>query len=213
MKLLGSIKYISVVFFCLLAVGIYSILVTDKYQLHLYLNQFHTPFFDYFFKYTTWLGDGIFFGLVIVFVFFWNKKYVYLFLFAGLITIVLTYLMKNYIFFNYPRPYKVLGEQLHIIDGVKMRNWHSFPSGHATSAFVLFSLLIFISKKFKWQIVFLFFAVIAGLSRVYLSQHYLEDVIGGSVIGVLIALISYNFAPKINLLNTKKSKKSDNFNS
>lgn len=90
-----------------------------------------------------------------------------------------------------PRPVGVLGEDaLHLIDGVKMALWHSFPSGHTITAFAIATILCLYFAKCKSQYIWLLLAIIAGLSRVYLSQHYLLDVFVGSFIGIAIGLLS-----------------------
>ncbi len=37
-----------------------SLLIFSKPDIHLWINQFHSPFFDWIFKYLTFLGDGLF---------------------------------------------------------------------------------------------------------------------------------------------------------
>jgi membrane-associated phospholipid phosphatase len=62
----------------------------------------------------------------------------------------------------------------------------------------MFFLMIFISNKFYYKSIWLLLAILAGISRIYLSQHFFEDVIGGSLIGFVIAVFAY-------LLGTKYS--------
>ena len=82
-------------------------------------------------------------------------------------------------------------EDLKEVNGVDLAGFHSFPSGHALSAFALFFCLLFISKNHFMKIVYFSLAGIAAYSRVYLSQHWLIDIYVGSIIGVCFSLLMY----------------------
>lgn len=70
-------------------------------------------------------------------------------------------------------------------------NNFSFPSGHATSAFIFYGLLTYlfwkteIHKPYKYvlTIVLILFSLLIGFSRVYLRVHYPSDVVAGFCIG------------------------------
>ena len=62
----------------------------------------------------------------------------------------------------------------------------SFPSGHATVSFACATLLAFYAPRAA-PAFFLLAAAIAW-SRVYVGVHYPLDVLGGAVLGVLIAI-------------------------
>ncbi|GEO10813.1 hypothetical protein SAE01_33090 [Segetibacter aerophilus] len=72
----------------------------------------------------------------------------------------------------------------------KLQNF-SFPSGHATSAFIFYGLLTYlvwktkIRKVYKFLIgsVLILFSLLIGFSRVYLRVHYPSDVVAGICIG------------------------------
>jgi membrane-associated phospholipid phosphatase len=64
----------------------------------------------------------------------------------------------------------------------------SFPSGHTISAFTLFfvlSQLAQYSLRSTWGLAFAFCAIATAVSRVFLVQHFLADVVAGGVIGIL----------------------------
>jgi undecaprenyl-diphosphatase len=61
----------------------------------------------------------------------------------------------------------------------------SFPSGHAATSFAAATMLSFASPRLA-PFLFLLAAAIS-FSRVYVGVHYPLDVIGGAVLGVLVA--------------------------
>jgi len=163
----------------------------SKKILHIQMNEFHSSFFDFFFKYITYLGDGVMFGIAIIIFFFLNKRMSLVFAVSGVLTLLLTHLFKKIIFKGIPRPVKLIGEEhLHLVDGVKIAMMNSFPSGHTTTAFAIFTILILYSSKNSIQYLWLMLAILAGVSRVYLSQHFWIDIFAGSILGILIGFIS-----------------------
>ena len=61
---------------------------------------------------------------------------------------------------------------------------YSFPSGHATGAFAVFSAICFREKRY--YVPLLGFAALIAVSRVFIGVHYPLDVIAGSIIGLAI---------------------------
>ena len=122
-----------------------------------------------------------------------------LFSFRKSIYILVTYIgtglfaqiLKRLFFSHMVRPVKFFDGmyQLHLVPGVQMYSGHSFPSGHATSAFALFLCLAIIADRKYWSFLFSIIAILVAYSRVYLSQHFLLDVYFGSIIGTAGALI------------------------
>lgn len=184
-------KEIIVIYSLFFLVSLTFVVLFNKFTLHLKINQFHSSFFDVLFKYSTFLGDGVLFAILGVVFFFIKRKMSYVFLVSGVLTLLITHLFKKIIFKGILRPAGALGEEsLHLIDGVKMAMMNSFPSGHTTTAFAIFTILCLYFSKCKSQYLWISLAIIAGFSRVYLSQHFLVDIIVGSFIGVLIGIIS-----------------------
>jgi len=63
----------------------------------------------------------------------------------------------------------------------------SFPSNHAMNTFAIFTTLIFIYPYLKWGLWPL--AVLISLTRVYAGVHYPSDILGGALLGFLLAWV------------------------
>ena len=184
-------KEVLIIYFIFFLAAALSVVLYKKADLHLQMNRYHSSFFDVFFKYSTFLGDGIMFGVLTLLFLFVKRKMALVFMVGGFLTLLITHFFKKVVFKGVPRPAEFLGlENLHIIDGVKMAFWNSFPSGHTMTAFAIFAILCLYFRKCISQYVWILLAVIAGFSRVYLSQHFLIDIFVGSILGILIAFVS-----------------------
>lgn len=169
------------------------LLLVPKADLHLWLNTYHSPFFDAFFRLMTWMGDGLILSaaaLVLLFFSFRDAVYV---LSTYLGTGLLVQVLKRFIFKGMVRPVRYFQDaaDLHLVDGVKMLTSRTFPSGHAASAFAFFLCLALLTKNRVFKFLCLILALMVAYSRVYLSQHFLADIYAGSVIGVMGAIALY----------------------
>jgi len=81
---------------------------------------------------------------------------------------------------------------------------YSFPSGHATN---IFAAMVFLSLRYKkyWPF-FIAVAIAIAYSRVYVGVHYPLDVLGGAILGSLVAL-GINWLDKKGLHTIKKALK------
>lgn len=172
---------------------VYFLIRFNKADIHLFLNGYHTSYFDIFFRYLTNLGDGIclpFFLLLMIWYRFRDGLYlVIVFLLSGFVV----QFLKRFIFSDIARPAKFFGESAHIhfIHGVEQWCCNSFPSGHSATAFGFYLCFAIVSKR-KWlKAVMLILACLVAYSRVYLSQHFLIDIVAGSFIGVIVATACY----------------------
>jgi len=173
----------------------YYLLNYDKVTIHHAINQLvGVKWIDNAYKYFTHIGDGItavIIGVVLLFKNIRNGLFVLLsYALAGGTAAII----KNSI--NYTRPHHMFVYyqkhiKLNLIDGVEVLGENSFPSGHTTTAFALFTSLALIVKSRVLKIIFLILALNAGYSRMHLSQHWLVDVTAGSLIGVTYATLLY----------------------
>ncbi|GAB2529580.1 phosphatase PAP2 family protein [Spirosoma aerophilum] len=179
---------------CLLVVfGILQLLYTQE-QLMQWVNTRNSPLADLLFPYITYLGDGIFFAAVCLLLLFINRR-IGLMAFASFaLSSLVSELLKKVVFKGSPRPLKYFEHstfQYHIIEGLDIFSYNSFPSGHTISAFALFGLLAFLDENKKRGWLWLLLGCLAGYSRVYLFQHFVEDVFVGSLVGAVSSVIIY----------------------
>lgn len=70
----------------------------------------------------------------------------------------------------------------------------SFPSGHTLSSFCSATVLYHYNKKFG--IPAFVMATLIAFSRLYLYVHFPTDIVGGAIMGVMVAVLSVNVTEK-----------------
>ena len=67
------------------------------------------------------------------------------------------------------------------------QNYQAFPSGHTTASAAFFGVLLFVC----WRLGLLCLPVplFVGFTRIFLGAHYLSDVVGGMLLGLLTAAL------------------------
>jgi undecaprenyl-diphosphatase len=71
---------------------------------------------------------------------------------------------------------------------------HSFPSGHAARTAML-AVIAFAFAPVWLGILFVVWALLVSLARVWMGVHYISDVVAGALLGVLFALATLPLAP------------------
>ncbi|RYE28102.1 MAG: phosphatase PAP2 family protein, partial [Sphingobacteriaceae bacterium] len=105
-----------------------------------------------------------------------------------------------------PRPHLFFSKKLHdiyLVKGVIMLDTNSFPSGHSVSAFTAAVVFTYAAKNKIWSGFWLMLAVLVAYSRMYLSEHFLQDVTAGSGLGVLITVFWLSWIDQQAFLKTE----------
>ena len=185
-----------------LVFSVILLLTFTKTELHILSNKANSPFFDYFFKYATYLGDGSMIAVLFVVLLFVKYRYAFSFLTGSLATSLIVNIIKKLFLHDVYRPSKYFEMfetyQLHLVEGVNLYSFQSFPSGHTATAFNVFLTLAILSKNNTLKLLLFIAALLVGYSRVYLSQHFFIDIIAGSFLGTLLILIFWFWFERFN---------------
>ena len=159
----------------------------------------------------TQLGDVLIsFSLLSIFIVYAPKLWEAL-LTSAILSLIVSATLKR--IFSVPRPAAVFDNDSFNIIGRTLSGSTSLPSGHSIATFVVITTLLFafMPKKKINKIFWFFFMLIIGLvvafSRVGVGAHYPLDVIIGSIIGYIVAVIGIKINNKIKWLNWIKNKK------
>lgn len=184
-------------YFLLLIIAIFVWIFYSKPEGFILLNPYHSKFLNVFFIGITLIGDGIFSVLLSIILFFFNKRFLALMVFSSFaISGIVTQVFKFFISEARPGLFLAQTNYPYFIEHVTLHNFHSFPSGHSTSAFALVAILSFAIKNKNYSILLLIMGALVGYSRLYLGQHFISDVAVGSIIGVLFSIICWVYFEK-----------------
>jgi membrane-associated phospholipid phosphatase len=198
--------YLSLVFLFILGCGI-LLLFIETGDAILFFSERRTTFWDWFFRFGTQLGEEFAYLITGILALMVRYRYGILVAATGFFVTLISFASK--MFFAHDRP-SVFFRKIHALDDINLVegvDLHvgatSFPSGHTMSGFALFTLLALLShyKRFL-PLVYFAIALIVGLSRIYLVQHFLKDVFMGALMGTLLGIGLYwlqkqvSFSPK-----------------
>jgi membrane-associated phospholipid phosphatase len=106
---------------------------------------------------------------------------------------VLIMVLKLQIFANQVRPsvYFEGKQHLDFVQGVEILRYNSFPSGHTAAAFAFCFMLSLLFENKKWSVLLFLTALLVGISRMYLLEHFFRDVFFGSIVGMSVTTLFY----------------------
>ncbi|MFA5512610.1 MAG: phosphatase PAP2 family protein [Candidatus Kapaibacterium sp.] len=184
-----------------------TLLFIDKGEGVIFFNDLRGSIFDDIFKFLSSLGEGLYFLLFLLIAAVYRFKYLILGISVYLGSGLVTQILKN--IFREPRPSVFFqgSDLVTYVEDFQLHSYNSFPSGHTTGGFAIFLFLAIITKNKPVGLFYLICAWLVGISRVFLVQHFLIDVLFGSLIGIFFTIYIIN-----GFENSDKIKKSGWYN-
>lgn len=140
--------------------------------------------------------------LIIMVVLYWRKKHI----FSGVSLIFIVYVLElaGKLLIYHPKPPVIFNRyalNIFFPSSFVVETSYSFPSGHMARitflVIILGFLWFFFDKHKKNRIIFIvssaIFIVLILVSRIYLAEHWLSDVLGGLLLGSTLATLAISF--------------------
>jgi len=170
-----------------------KILEVDK-EIFLYLNGFHSPFWDTIMlmvtRKETWIP---FFAIIIYFIIKNYRGKAVLVLFFMALVVLLGDQFSGLLKENIQRLRPVHQPEIeHLVHNVLRKGGlYGFVSSHAANGFAIFAFSTRVFRNRTYWFLLLFWAVLFSYSRIYSGVHYPLDILGGAVLGWGIGVLLY----------------------
>jgi len=187
---LQQAKLFLILYLVLLACCLLIKLLFTKDEIYFAVNMRHADLLDTIEPYITDLGNGWTIVVLAAIAALYNYRVAFLMATTFAITSLAVQIAK--FAFDAPRPklyFKDQVNKLHFVKGVEILSHNSFPSGHTLTAFAMGVLFTYLLKNKNRAILLLLYGIMVGFSRMYLSEHFFEDVVAGSIMGVVITIL------------------------
>ena len=213
-KILHFIMILFLIFTSLTAMVYFYPLTVFDLKFSQQIQEYQQSIFIDFMKFVSWFGGTIkvvslTFGTALLLFIYRFKKEAF-FVGCTVLVSVLNYGFKLLI--ERPRP----SNNLVIV--VQDAEHSSFPSGHTSFYVVYFGFLIFLMvykrkpnkiMRIIGVLICVFLIATIPLSRIYLGVHWMTDVIGGFLLGLIILLILIYFYLSSNFTISRKKKEAN----
>jgi len=166
-------------------------------ELFLLINSFHSPFWDSVMAAVsgrlTWIPLYLF---IILFLAKERGRESVILILLVIIAVAIADLASVHLFKNIfmrlrPCHEPDLEGLIHLVTG-RCGGKYGFVSSHAANSFAIAVLSALFLRRRWFSIIIIAWASIVSYSRVYLGVHYPGDIIGGAILGILVAFLIYH---------------------
>ncbi|MCF0190259.1 MAG: phosphatase PAP2 family protein [Marinilabiliaceae bacterium] len=172
-----------------------NIIELDKH-LTLWLNSWHSDFFDYFYYMVTSTTAWIPFFVVLAWMVFRKQGVQGLFtlICVGLLIVVADQLASHVFkpLFERPRPSHddVMQWMVHLVNGRRGGEF-GFVSSHAANSFALATFMMLVVRNGFLSLSLFTWALLNSYSRIYNGMHFVGDILCGALLGIILSVITY----------------------
>ena len=205
---LQQIRLFLIPYLILLCACLIIKLAYSREVIYFAVNARYSAWADYIAPYITDIGNGWTIIILAVIISLFNFRGAFLIATAYGVTSILVQIVKRIV--DAPRPKLYFQDQLshiHFVKGMYIDTFDSFPSGHSVTAFSAAVAITYLCKNKRWALLLLTVAILVGCSRMYLSEHFFEDVVAGSIMGVVVTIFWLTWLDNKKFLHTPGWKK------
>ncbi len=179
-------------FLVYLIFGALLILFLKKGDIVLWINSYSTKNLDRVFLIITDIGLGSFVAILGAILLFYRIRWSLMVLSSLAFVGVFTNVLKKFVFNGFERPffYFYYDDFPRFLHDAPLIYFNSFPSGHTMTIFAMCSMLAYLINKKAVGFLLFTLALIVGISRIYLLQHFFMDTYLGAILGVFSSLIA-----------------------
>jgi membrane-associated phospholipid phosphatase len=202
---LYRVRYFLIPYIVILCACLVLKLFFTRSEIYFAVNGLYSSWADYNAPYVTDIGDGITIIIISAILALFSYRHAFLLISSYAITSLTAQILKYS--FDMPRPKMYFVNQLdkiHFVKDLYILTVHSFPSGHTVTAFSVGVVITYLVKNKMWGVLLLGVAVLVGYSRMYLSQHFFEDVLAGSAIGVMVTILWLSWIDRREFINSPR---------
>lgn len=167
-------------------------------ELFLFLNSFHSGFFDQ----IMWFISGKLswlplYALIIFLIIKKFKRKSILVIVSIILVVVISDQMSVHVFkdvFQRLRPCHnpQIANLVHIVNN-HCGGKYGFVSSHATNTFAIATFISYLFRNKYMSYSMFLWAIIVSYSRIYLGVHYPGDIFGGALLGIIVGILVYKF--------------------
>lgn len=175
----------------------YESLVNFDRNLFLALNSFYTPFMD---SVMWWVADRfIWIPFYALLAFFLYRKFgqqaIIMILFASVLILLsdqISVMIKNIFERERPCHDQIIGLMAHTINN-KCGGKFGFVSSHAANTMAVFTYLLLLTRNVNRYVTLItgLWVLLVGYCRIYMGVHYPADILGGWMVGIFAAVVTY----------------------